>query len=586
METSSSSSSSCRESETGAERFQGETKLFVLAAETSWPLEPERTSLLSCCFPAIMEEEFQFLLCEGCQKESKNPKLLSCLHTLCTDCLQENKPIGQCPICEAPISQARGIPEQDNLLYTSLQWKLNIYKKIVTGIDLVCDCCQEEAQFRCSECQEFFCSKCFENHQWFFKKNSHEIQKVSEVRVGSAAQFLEEERRSSNLYCSSLTHRNQSQITSIYCQGCNRPLCCSCALLDNEHTKLYCDIEKEIQRRQEELMSMSEELKQKKNCYESAYNSLQSKADQMDQVWKETQELILEKVEEMVKLIRDKGEELLKRAEKQHHEGHQDLKGKVQHMKAMLMKMEAGQQLVEKMHLYASDQEVMDMHPFIKKSLEELQKQPPLTTAIKIQVGDFSECKAELQALVEQVTGKRDAASCDAQAAVATEMSAAHNTEEAFIQPRTQAIPLPLFTITLGEPQTGVVPSITSPGKRKINQVEKDSQTSSPKVLKLESEDKWLESMPRKLDQDLPERDPTPGPSSSTLKRNCRERSTTKIDGFPSSSEHAYSEPGDQEAASIIISSSEDTDDDTVDTSDYNSLVTHTAWSLENKKSP
>ncbi|CAM5144092.1 unnamed protein product [Eretmochelys imbricata] len=77
------------------------------------------------------------------------------------------------------------------------------------------------------------------------------------------------------------------------------------------------------------------------------------------------------------------------------------------------------------MHLYASDQEVMDMHPFIKGSLKKLMKLQPLVVGANVQSGAFAEYKAKLQALFERVTGERDATSCTAPAAPVTEVSSA-----------------------------------------------------------------------------------------------------------------------------------------------------------------
>ncbi|XP_014373852.1 protein PML-like isoform X2 [Alligator sinensis] len=350
----------------------------------------------------VVEEEFQFLLCEGCRNESSEPKLLSCLHTLCTGCLQENKPMGQCPICRAPILQPNEIPDQDNVLYARLQSQMKTYEKIVRGTGLGCGNCKAEGEFWCSDCEMFMCLTCFNFHQRVLKKESHEARHVKDLQAGSLREFLEGAQKRYNLFC----EVHEAQILSIYCSICCKPKCCTCAILDSKHRDQCCDIKAEILRRQKELCSLTGELKQKKSHYESACNNLHGKDNQLNQVWKETRELILKKVEEMVKLIQEKGEELLKRAERQHHEGHQDLKGKMQHLRAMFMRMGAAEQLVEKMHHYACDQEVMDLHPFIKNSLEELQNQPPLAMGTKVQVEDFSECKAKLKALVERVMGE------------------------------------------------------------------------------------------------------------------------------------------------------------------------------------
>ncbi|XP_023959787.1 protein PML isoform X2 [Chrysemys picta bellii] len=508
----------------------------------------------------VMEEEFQFLLCQGCRKEPRNPKLLSCLHTLCTSCLEENKPVGQCPICQAPIPQVSGIPDQDNLLFANLQAKLSTYQKIVSSSDLVCDLCNDLAEFWCSECEEFFCIRCFEAHQWFSKKKSHETRKVRELKAESAKQFLEGARKSRILFCSNPTHNDQNYITSIYCRGCLKPLCCSCALLDSEHSKLYCNIQTEIERRQEELGSLSEELKRKKAHFEDVYKSLKGKADHIDQVRTENQELIRKRVEHMVKLIREKEQELLEMVDRQHRLRNEDLEGKLKQMEAVLKRMGAGEQLVEKMHLYASDQEVMDMHPFIKESLEELMKLQPLAVGTSVQAGDFAECKYKLQALFERVTGERDAVFCAAPTAPVSEVSSAKDWPGEFTQLRTrEQHPVPMLTGNIQETHLGIAP----PGKRKPGQAEKAIQT-PPKVLKLESQPKVLERTPSKCDQGLLDWDLQPGPSTSTPSRNCGGAPAARGAVLSQELGNAYSEPGDQEDSSIVISSSEDTDEDMV----------------------
>ncbi|NXV73082.1 PML protein, partial [Atlantisia rogersi] len=199
--------------------------------------------------PPVVEDDFQFVLCEGCRQESPSLKLLTCLHTLCLNCLSENKPVGQCPVCRTPIPQASGIPNMDNLLFTNLQARLSIYKKISNSTGPSCSRCRgEAAAVWCSECEEFLCTKCFEDHQWFFKKQSHEARRVEDLRAESAHQFLEDTRKSCNLFCSNPSHANQGHISSIYCRKCEKALCCSCALLDSHHAP-FCDILSETQRR-------------------------------------------------------------------------------------------------------------------------------------------------------------------------------------------------------------------------------------------------------------------------------------------------------------------------------------------------
>ncbi|NXX08925.1 PML protein, partial [Larus smithsonianus] len=348
--------------------------------------------------PAV-EDDFQFVSCERCRKESPNLKLLTCLHTLCLDCLSENKPIGQCPVCRTVIPQASGIPNMDNLLFTNLQARLSIYKKISDNGGPSCSRCQgEAATVWCSECEEFLCTKCFEDHQWFFKKRSHEAKKVEDLRADSAHRFLEDTRKSCNLFCSSPGHANQGHISSIYCKKCKRALCCSCALLDSHHAP-FCDIHSETRRRQEELGTLSRELKQKRNGFEATYAGLKDEAAQLERVQREMRELIRQRVEQLVGLIRREEEELLGLVEAGQEQGRRELSRELERVGGGVRRGGGGGELVEKMNLYATEQEGMDMQPFIKDSLEELQRLQPPVTGDRTQPGDLTECRARLQAL-------------------------------------------------------------------------------------------------------------------------------------------------------------------------------------------
>ncbi|XP_029872047.1 protein PML-like isoform X1 [Aquila chrysaetos chrysaetos] len=357
--------------------------------------------------PRLLEDDFQFILCEGCRQESPNLKLLACLHTFCLDCLSKNKVIGQCPVCQTAIPQASGISDMDNLLFTSLQARLKVYKKIVDGVDLFCDNCKKAGEFWCSECEEFLCTKCFEAHQRYLKRESHKAKRVMDIRAGPAKEFLEGSRRTGNLSCSNPTHKNQT--VSIYCNKCCKPVCCICALLDSQHAP-FCDIHSETQRRQEELGTMNQELKQKRSGFEATYAALQDEAARLEEAQREMRELIGQRVEQLVRLIRQEEEELLGLVEAWQEQGRRELARELQHVEGVLRRMEAGERLVEKMRLYATEQEVMDMQPFIKDSLEELQRLQTSTAGDRAQSGKFAECRARLQALVDRVMGHPEAA--------------------------------------------------------------------------------------------------------------------------------------------------------------------------------
>ncbi|XP_026565509.1 protein PML isoform X2 [Pseudonaja textilis] len=432
-----------------------------------------------------MEEDYQFLLCNRCQRQAGNPKLLTCLHTLCTECLEENKPIGQCPVCESPIQTSDGSPLKDNSLFSNLQIKLNTYQKIVSNEVLFCNLCKEEAEFWCSECSEFLCRKCYEAHQWYLKQKSHESQRLADLKKETAQSFLEGLKKSCTLFCAERSHNNQ--VISIYCRGCHKPLCCSCALLDGEHynAKLYSDIQVEIENRKEELSRLKEELAEKKRSYESSHDSVREQLKKLEKVQSETHEVIQKEVEDMVQWIQQKGEKLMEKVDRQLCREQEEAKKKLTCMEKILKQMDAGTQLVEKMGLFASDQEVIDMHPFIKESLERLKKEKLPVSSLQIQVENFDEVRGELQALCNRVKGE-DACGCTV--STPRSHSSVVNSESPSNekpQDKPQGIKIPTYTINITKAFQGFTTSIRLPIKRPSAQLEKSTQA-SPKMLKLE----------------------------------------------------------------------------------------------------
>ncbi|XP_032088703.1 protein PML-like [Thamnophis elegans] len=352
-----------------------------------------------------MNQEFQFLLCDRCHLEVPCPKLLPCLHNLCSQCLEENEAADVCVICGTPYFHLAESPEKlDNVFFANLQNKLGLYQKVTGSKDLVCDSCKKEAKFWCSTCQDFLCLFCFQSHQRYLKQYSHEARPLKEFQTESCKDFLSTIRKP--IFCSKAGHN--TQMLSLYCRQCNQSMCAICALLDSKHMGQHCDISQEIQSRQSELQNMSTELKEKKNVYDKTSSDLEDLVKNMEQMRNETQELIQQKIEEMIQMLRAKGERFLAEVEAHHNHQVQDVKKKLQEMDGVVQRITSSQTLVEKLHLYASGQEVLEMHPFLKKSMIELRKKQP-STVEGIEVRNFVDIKSQLQNLLERMTKDNEA---------------------------------------------------------------------------------------------------------------------------------------------------------------------------------
>ncbi|XP_020753622.2 protein PML isoform X1 [Odocoileus virginianus] len=515
------------------------------------------------------EEEFQFLRCQGCRAEAKCPKLLPCLHTLCSGCLEESGV--QCPVCQAPWPSGAGTQALDNVFFESLQRRLSVYQQIARE-QAFCTRCKEPANYWCFECEQLICHKCFEAHQWFLK---HEARPLAELRSQSIREFLDGTRKSNNIFCSNPNHRTP-MLTSIYCRGCSKPLCCSCALLDRDHSELKCDISTEIQQRQDELDTMTQDLQEQDRAFAAAQAQMRSAITQLGRVRADTEEFIRERVREVVAHVLELERELLEGVGARYQRDYEEIAGQLGRLDAVLQRIRMGSVLVQRMKLYASDQEVLDMHDFLRKALHQLRQEEPQSPRATVHTNSFDAFRMRLQDLLSCITQGTDAAlsrRASPEAASAPRDTCSTDPPEevqrdqeqaaglAVVQPVPGAHPVPVYAFSIQDPsRREEVTNTATPQKRKA------CQTDCPrKVIKMESE----EGEESRLAQSSPEQ---PRPSTS------RAVSPPHLDGPPSpkspiirdelsmpDSNHQTGDPAETEERVVVISSSEDSDPENPD---------------------
>uniref|UniRef100_A0A8C9K1R0 Protein PML n=1 Tax=Panthera tigris altaica TaxID=74533 RepID=A0A8C9K1R0_PANTA len=471
-----------------------------------------------------VEEEFEFLRCQGCQVEAKCPKLLPCLHTLCSGCL--GAPGTQCPICQAPGPAGSDSLALDNVFFESLQRRLSVYRQIVDA-QALCTRCKETADFWCFECEQLLCAKCFEAHQWFLK---HEARPLAELRSQSVREFLDGTRKSNNIFCSNPNHRTP-MLTSIYCRGCSKPLCCSGALLDSGHSELKCDISAEIQQRQDELDAMAQALQEQDRAFGAAHAQMHAAVSQLGRMRADTEELIHSRVRQVVAHVLAQEQELLEGVSARYQRSYDEIAGQLGHLEAVLQRIRMGGALVQRMKRYASDQEVLDMHGFLREALSRLRQEEPQNLQAAVRTDGFDEFKVRLQGLVSCITQATDAA--------------LHRRAS----PEASSTPRDSSDIDLE------VCSPVTPQKRK------SCQTECPrKAIKMESE----EEKETRLARSSPEQ-PRPSTSKAVspphLDGPCSPESPIiENEVFLPNSNNSTGEPGEAEERVVVISSSEDSD--------------------------
>lgn len=191
---------------------------------------------------------------------------------------------------------------------------------------------------------------------------------------------------------------------SIYCRECAKPLCCSCAILDDAHKDSRCDIRVEIEQRQRVLDSMTQVLCSHEEALGGAQTQLSSAVHRLDQLRAEAEGLVRTRTRQLLEFVRARERELLQAVGQRHQHAHNEVAGRLQGLDAVLQRIRTGSELVRSMKRLASDQEVLDMHNFLSQALQRLLQEVPGSPEATVCVDGFDEVKARLQDLVARVT--------------------------------------------------------------------------------------------------------------------------------------------------------------------------------------
>ena len=174
--------------------------------------------------------------CQHCTNIYQDPRILSCLHSYCLECVSKLHIEGTasiiCPSCNQSTELSDGVvtslPRNIRLSEETKQEKV---LEIVTSTSpSPCDSCGENSPVAyCTECDDLLCSVCWEHHQALRKTRSHSSFKLQE------AQNISQDKYSLSSSTSPVCQDHEDQKLDLYCQQCSIPVCVKCILVSHKN---------------------------------------------------------------------------------------------------------------------------------------------------------------------------------------------------------------------------------------------------------------------------------------------------------------------------------------------------------------
>ncbi|XP_072163059.1 E3 ubiquitin-protein ligase TRIM45-like [Diadema setosum] len=247
----------------------------------------------------------QNLECPICLTLFNQPKLLTCSHTFCKDCLQRisqtqsDKETITCPICRKETLTPGGDVDklQTNVPLSSLVDEVKTKNPTCT----VCEMDEKPASVSyCQDCGKYMCDSCEKGHSFWKPFSAHVVIAMSEV-LSEKVQVNRRRR------CKK--HPNDDE--ECFCTGCREYVCCKCGML--RHSKAGHDIE-EAAIHEEKLIKNINELKKgvksKKMTIENHIKFIKTQRNEITSLFRKLDDDIDKTYEEYMQLLSARRESL------------------------------------------------------------------------------------------------------------------------------------------------------------------------------------------------------------------------------------------------------------------------------------
>ena len=235
----------------------------------------------SKCFFDDVKKELECSVCQEQFTEIKEPKILKCLHTFCTTCLeawlrQQREGQLSCPTCrhitKCPNNDINNLPS--NLFCKQLVEIVEAYSGQGQEDSPQCGNCDERKslKFYCSNCNCFLCEDCAAVHMKVKLFRGHIVKEIENFESSDVQDYA----RSANV-CKK--HKDEVRFLCLHCQIC---ICRDCALLEHQdHKRISVDqglenIEPDIEAKIREVQANGSRLKTHKETMEKRKLKLSS----------------------------------------------------------------------------------------------------------------------------------------------------------------------------------------------------------------------------------------------------------------------------------------------------------------------
>lgn len=308
-------------------------------------------------FPTISSYDHRLLNCGICHSSYNNPKVLPCLHSFCEQCLFDYIPAESlsvtCPVCRQqsilPIDGVRAL--QANIFITSLM------DVTVHGLCGVCHLEFPRLSTKCSTCVKNLCDTCAQLHRQDENLNTHDLVPIPECLTSDGH---------SNLVCPN-HGRNDLQF---YCTSCETGVCKDCTTVEHIGHDII-SLPEAVEEHRTTLEALIKEARDQIPKLDEARNSISDVDQSLTNQTKITECKIAETFDNLIRLMSNRKETLIKDLYEVYNEKHLVLMNQKDNLANQIERIKECCEVTEETLTDGSDSDILLVRKEMSQKLQE-----------------------------------------------------------------------------------------------------------------------------------------------------------------------------------------------------------------------
>ena len=222
----------------------------------------------------------QLCVCKHCHDVYQDPRILSCLHSYCLQCINKIHVQGTtsitCPSCYHPTPLPHGgvasLPSNIRLKEEAEQNK--VIQRLISSPPLVCGSCEEDSAASvayCRNCDDLLCQECWDIHKKVKGLRSHFTYAIDDLKKKSQGDLLKILPSSTSSVPLCPDHDDQK--LGFYCTQCAVPVCVGCTISRHKGHPVK-EVNEQVNQNKTDILEGIETLPEKKKQLEKVIKTI------------------------------------------------------------------------------------------------------------------------------------------------------------------------------------------------------------------------------------------------------------------------------------------------------------------------